>query len=102
MATEVGQLHQVIADAQLRIMDVVEWLRDEVTPHLPIVQNMGTIAVHPTCSTNRAFTSRAFTSRTQRRQSRPVTKSSAQNQHRLRRRRGQVRLLSTSVRLYAH
>lgn len=37
--------------SQLRIMDVVEWLRDEVAPHLPIVQNMGTIAVHPTCST---------------------------------------------------
>ena len=35
----------------LRILDVVEWLRDEVAPHLPIVHNMGSIAVHPTCST---------------------------------------------------
>lgn len=36
----------------LRILDLVEWLRDEVAPHLPIVKNMGSIAVHPTCSTD--------------------------------------------------
>lgn len=49
---------EALADAelklwnQLRIMDVVEWLRDEVAPHLPIVHSMGKIAVHPTCSTH--------------------------------------------------
>ncbi|MGX1737584.1 FAD-binding and (Fe-S)-binding domain-containing protein [Corynebacterium flavescens] len=37
---------------QLRILDVVEWLRDEVVEHLPIVHGMGKIAVHPTCSTH--------------------------------------------------
>ncbi|MCQ9336661.1 FAD-binding oxidoreductase [Corynebacterium phoceense] len=36
----------------LCIMDVVEWLRDEVIEHLPIVHSMGKIAVHPTCSTH--------------------------------------------------
>lgn len=36
----------------LRILDLVEWLRDEIAPHLPIVKNMGSIAVHPTCSTD--------------------------------------------------
>lgn len=36
----------------LKILDVVEWLRDEIAPHLPIVKSMGSIAVHPTCSTN--------------------------------------------------
>lgn len=38
---------EALADAelklwnQLRIMDVVDWLRDEVAPHLPIVHSMG-------------------------------------------------------------
>lgn len=36
----------------LKILDVVEWLRDEIAPHLPIVKSMGSIAVHPTCSTD--------------------------------------------------
>ncbi|APT92543.1 RNA helicase [Corynebacterium phocae] len=36
---------------KLRIIDVVEWLRDDVIDYLPIVENMGSIAVHPTCST---------------------------------------------------
>lgn len=35
----------------LKILDVVEWLRDEVVEFLPIVESMGNIAVHPTCST---------------------------------------------------
>ncbi|GAA1473927.1 FAD-binding and (Fe-S)-binding domain-containing protein [Corynebacterium felinum] len=35
---------------QLRIIDVVTWLHDEVVPHLPMVADMGRIAVHPTCS----------------------------------------------------
>lgn len=36
---------------QLKIVDVVEWLRDEVVDYLPIVDTAGRIAVHPTCST---------------------------------------------------
>lgn len=36
---------------QLKIVDVVEWLRDEVVEFLPIYENAGKIAVHPTCST---------------------------------------------------
>lgn len=36
---------------QLRILDVVEWLRDDVIEYLPIVHDLGAIAVHPTCST---------------------------------------------------
>lgn len=44
----------------LRILDVVEWLRDEIAPHLPIVKNMGSIAVHPTCSTDHMGMSQAL------------------------------------------
>ncbi|WP_165242307.1 FAD-binding and (Fe-S)-binding domain-containing protein [Corynebacterium lizhenjunii] len=45
---------------QLRILDVVEWLRDEVIDYLPIVQDLGSIAVHPTCSTQHLGISEAL------------------------------------------
>ncbi|AZA11397.1 FAD-binding and (Fe-S)-binding domain-containing protein [Corynebacterium gerontici] len=35
---------------QLEILDVVDWIAREVVDHLPIVQELGRIAVHPTCS----------------------------------------------------
>nr|WP_262347207.1 heterodisulfide reductase-related iron-sulfur binding cluster [Corynebacterium aurimucosum] len=38
----------------------MEWLRDEIAPHLPIVKNMGSIAVHPTCSTDHMGMSQAL------------------------------------------
>ena len=36
--------------ARLRILDSVEWLRDDVVTHLPITHPQGKIAVHPPCS----------------------------------------------------
>ena len=36
---------------ELRIIDIVEWLHDDVIDYLPIHHDMGTIAVHPACST---------------------------------------------------
>ncbi|MCS4535060.1 FAD-binding and (Fe-S)-binding domain-containing protein [Corynebacterium sp. HS2168-gen11] len=36
--------------AQLTIYDAVTWIYQEVLPHLPIVHDLGTIAVHPNCS----------------------------------------------------
>ncbi|GGG67898.1 FAD-binding and (Fe-S)-binding domain-containing protein [Corynebacterium pelargi] len=36
--------------AAVEILDVVEWLHRTVIEHLPIVEDFGRIAVHPTCS----------------------------------------------------
>ena len=44
-----GELAQ--AFAQVRILDAVEWLRDEVIEHLPITHHFDRVAVHPNCST---------------------------------------------------
>ncbi|PRQ12040.1 FAD-binding oxidoreductase [Corynebacterium sp. 13CS0277] len=37
--------------AQLRILDIVEWLRDEVAEALTFTTHFDAVAVHPTCST---------------------------------------------------
>lgn len=35
----------------IEILDIVDWIDREVIEHLPIVESLGRIAVHPTCST---------------------------------------------------
>lgn len=54
--TVVDSMPEILDDDQrerfdaIRILDVVQWLNDEVIEHLPITANQGKIAVHPPCS----------------------------------------------------
>ncbi|MBN9643541.1 FAD-binding and (Fe-S)-binding domain-containing protein [Corynebacterium mendelii] len=56
----VGQVPETLATthpelaekfARVEILDLVEWITREVIDHLPITRTLGTVAVHPTCST---------------------------------------------------
>lgn len=46
----------------LRILDVVQWLDEEVAPHLDVTISLGKIAVHPPCSGEHLGTTEALVS----------------------------------------
>lgn len=54
--TVVDSMPEYLDDARrerfekIRVIDVVQWLADEVVDHLPITTDQGKIAVHPPCS----------------------------------------------------
>ena len=64
--TVVDSMPEVLSPADLerfeaiRVLDLVQWLDEEIMEHLPITQDQGRIAVHPPCSGQHLGTTEAL------------------------------------------